>query len=594
MKTITTLWPILFITLACADVADEVIRFNMDAGGVPGAGGAGSNSGGTGGGGPCTAGAVRCADGYEEVCGGSGLWITTNDRGECTVDPCVEARRRRSYIGCEYWPVDLDNAIEVHREAPVNGRCAQEQYQVRDDIEVCISGDDLLGLCDPGRMCPEGFQCRRTSACILDAQGSPFAIVVSNPSDTENVMVTLQDQAGQSHTQSLSPNELVKLFPGALGFADSSVDRSSQGPRAYRLTSTAPIVAYQFNPLDNVGVFSNDGSLLIPDHALDTIYYALTLPTLNRRTGNPAQAGKNSYNGYMTIVGTAAGSTSVRVTLTAAVEAGPNVGRLGTDRTHDFTLNQGDVLNLEAEGDGDLTGSRVEAIDGATKFAMFVGHEATVLTDGAGGQRLCCADHVEEQLFPASTWGTRFAIARTEPRTDQNRRGTAPDMLRILAQKPNTRVEFDPPVSGSCDTLDVGQFCEVFISQDTTITATLPVLVGHFLLSTDGRQGDPALAFAPPREQFRDAYTFLVPDEYDNQYISVAAGQFDTVLLDGRDISGGLSPIAGNWSGGRIEVQPGQHVLTCPQGCGLLVYGYSNAVSYLFAGGLDLEAITVP
>ncbi|MEZ4468373.1 MAG: hypothetical protein R3F43_29050 [bacterium] len=41
-------------------------------------------------------------------------------------------------------------------------------------------------------------------------------------------------------------------------------------------------------------------------------------------------------------------------------------------------------------------------------------------------------------------------------------------------------------------------------------------------------------------------------------------------------------------------MRPGQRRLACPTGCGVLVYGYSQAVSYLFAGGLDLERITVP
>jgi hypothetical protein len=31
---------------------------------------------------------------------------------------------------------------------------------------------------------------------------------------------------------------------------------------AYRVTSELPVVAYQFNPLENVSVFSNDASLL--------------------------------------------------------------------------------------------------------------------------------------------------------------------------------------------------------------------------------------------------------------------------------------------------------------------------------------------
>ena len=54
------------------------------------------------------------------------------------------------------------------------------------------------------------------------------------------------------------------LFPQQLGLADQSLDYSGIETKAYKLVSSAPIVAYQFNPLDNVGVFSNDASLLIP------------------------------------------------------------------------------------------------------------------------------------------------------------------------------------------------------------------------------------------------------------------------------------------------------------------------------------------
>jgi len=489
--------------------------------------------------------------------------------------------------------VDLDNAVEVDVRTPPPTGCLTStnnpDFQLRNDMEVCVNNGGLAGLCDPGGQCPEGFQCRVAPACVLDAQGSPFSVVVSNPSDTDPATVTLLGPSGHAHSQELAPNAIAKLFPGQLGFPDASVDRSSQEARAYKLTSTAPIVAYQFNPLDNVGVFSNDGSLLIPQHALDTIYYVMTLPTLERRPR------KNDYSGYVAIVATSPNPTTIRLTPKTSVRQGTNIGRLDPDVPHEFTLAQGEVLNLEAEAGGDLTGTRIESVDGVTTFAVFVGHEATVLSDRPPQQGLCCADHIEEQLFPASTWGSRFVIARTEPRPDRNRGGgSAPDMLRILAQKPETSVEFNPPVSGNCPVLGVGEFCDVFLSGDTTINASKPILVGHFLLSTDSLSGDPAMAFAAPTEQFREAYTFLVPDEYDVQYISVAAWSTGAILLDGQDQSGRLTPISNNWVGGRIPVQPGQHVLTCPNKCGLLVYGYSRAVSYLFAGGLDLEAITIP
>ena len=66
---------------------------------------------------------------------------------------------------------------------------------------------------------------------------------------------------------------------------DASIDGTGSSRSAFQLISTSPIVAYQFNPLDNEGVFSNDGSLLLPTHAMDSLYLVMSLPTLNRDRG---------------------------------------------------------------------------------------------------------------------------------------------------------------------------------------------------------------------------------------------------------------------------------------------------------------------
>ena len=47
------------------------------------------------------------------------------------------------------------------------------------------------------------------------------------------------------------------------------------------------------------------------------------------------------------------------------------------------------------------------------------------------------------------------------------------------------------------------------------------------------------------------------------------------------------------YRGARHAVNAGQHKITCPSGCGVEVYGYSDAVSYMFAGGLNLETIVI-
>ena len=112
----------------------------------------------------CTAGQTMCVDGFESVCGDNGLWLDTGREGDCggAQDSCADARNRRSYIGCDYWPVDLDNAIEIWQLPPENGQCGDVGgggYVYQDNLEVCSSGDRIYGLCDVGRACPDGFAC---------------------------------------------------------------------------------------------------------------------------------------------------------------------------------------------------------------------------------------------------------------------------------------------------------------------------------------------------------------------------------------------------------------------------------------------------
>ena len=52
----------------------------------------------------------------------------------------------------------------------------------------------------------------------------------------------------------------------------------------------------------------------------------------------------------------------------------------------------------------------------------FGGHEATVFGESTGPTGYpygpYAADHLEEMLFPSTTWGTSFALARSQQRTN--------------------------------------------------------------------------------------------------------------------------------------------------------------------------------
>ena len=578
----------------------------------------------------CAPSSMTCQGRDVAVCGADGLSTTVVETctgtqscvdGAC-VDPCEQAASSRSYLGCEYWAVDLDNAVEAPTTPDQLGAqgcarigAAQQTRQFCNDPDNMVphpngypGNTTSAGLCDPpGNTCPAGYTCTTAPVCVLDAAASPFAVVVANPQAFE-VMVTLTNQAGMSHSQAVAAGAVATLKPQMLGFADQSVDGTSKATRAYRVVADAPVVAYQFNPLDNVGVFSNDASLLIPRTTFDDEYYALTWPTLGRRTPAP---GNHDYSGYLTVVAWEA-DTQIEVTPRTPTRAGTGVAAIAAGTPTTFTLGAYEVLNLAAvapagQVTGDLTGSLVRSVNGKT-FGLFAGTEATGIRHDTPPPGLifpqgpCCADHIEEMMFPASTWGKVFAVARSQVRLPTV---TEPDVVRILAQKAGTTVVIDPaPAMGSCGTLGPGQFCQVEIAQDTVITASEPVLVGQYLksviwqdfLGTTAGSGDPSLSLAVPVEQYRTSYAFLAPMQYDAQYLALTAPMGVTVRLDGADVSTQLTSTFGGgaYRAGRLTVAPGAHKVECTgSGCGIVVMGYSDAVSYMFAGGLDLTQIVI-
>ncbi|HEY5949992.1 MAG TPA: IgGFc-binding protein, partial [Kofleriaceae bacterium] len=569
----------------------------------------------------CDTGTRRCEGNSFEVCVDGGWKVVeqcllycsldgcSSCEGEnCVSDACTQTAEDKSYIGCEYWAVDLDNATEVFGK-PIEGQPGNEcvlwpaSKQLMSPTHVCYDGSwALAGKCDgPANSCPAGFTCTDSPSaaipfgiCALDGEGAPYAIVVSNP-QVYDVAVTVENAAAQTMTVPVAPGEVKAIYPQQLGFPDQGVDGTSKAARAYRITSTAPVVAYQFNPLNNVDVFSNDASLLIPSAGYGTRYIAVSYATLTRR--GPSAPGRDNYNGYVSIVAWQ-DNTQVEVTPTANTLAGADgTPALAANTTTMFTLNKFEVLNLEAEAGpdqyvndglngGDLTGTLIKAVNGKT-FGVFGGHEAVRLSAPNSD---CCADHLEEMMFPTSTWGKRFAVARTVARRD------SPDVLRIVAMEPNTQITMVPqPIGGPCPLLQPGQHCDVRIMQATTVDSTQPITVAHLLMSTIQGQtgiGDPSLGIVPPFEQYRDSYKFLAPQDYDEQYVAIVAKMGDDVRLDSVAVTGWTSFGTGLMTTS-APLSVGTHTISCPLECSVEVYGWSTAVSYLFAGGLNLHTIVI-
>jgi hypothetical protein len=369
--------------------------------------------------------------------------------------------------------------------------------------------------------------------------------------------------------------------------------------RSFRVSSTEPIVVYQFNALKSQ--YSNDASLLLPSPSLGQTYRALSWPS-----GKPVSIlGSPIDRGYLTVLGTRA-NTSVTVVVSQAILAGGSVPATPKGGTVQVTLGPYDVLNLETDGmPGDLTGSIVTS---TAPVAVFVGTELSGGTSSPTppfppndpSNSSCCLDHLEEQLLPVESYGKKFTITRSPPR------GTSyiePDYIRFMGVAATAGVLTNLPPPDDHFTLAPGQVRDTLVTKDFTVIASQPVAIGQIQVSqgyTEQGIGDPSLTVLPAVDQFRQDYLFLVPGSWQKNYVVISMPENTVVKIDGTPIDGSCtSAVIGtldtvNYEARRCPLAEGAHTMTGDKPFGIVAYGYGNAGSYAFVGGSNVKKIYAP
>ncbi|HEU5060415.1 MAG TPA: hypothetical protein VFU21_27980, partial [Kofleriaceae bacterium] len=169
--------------------------------------------------------------------------------GAC-VTACEKAANDPSNVGCEFWAVDLDNEA-FDTEFGVSNDAAAQQF--------------AIGVANENDAPVEVTVWKNTARF-----GDPIA---------EEVVTTVTVPANDMVRIDLPQREV----DGTMGQNGNYVRYSGSGTfvssHAYRILSTGPVVAYQFNPI--VQQFSNDASVLIPVQALGSDYYVIGWPTAN-------------------------------------------------------------------------------------------------------------------------------------------------------------------------------------------------------------------------------------------------------------------------------------------------------------------------
>lgn len=396
-----------------------------------------------------------------------------------------------------------------------------------------------------------------------------FAVAVANP-HAESIAVRVTGGALDVPEVRHIEGEGLEIIE--LPYVDEIARARTSGliaSGAYRVETSRPAAVTQFNPLTSIA--SADASTLLPTAVLGERYRVLTSTMQNVSREHP---------GSFAVVATAPGSTAITVQPTVATSAGGSVPRMRAGQSREFSLEQGDVLQILAEGfSDDLSGS---AIDASAPVAVISGHLCATFPGTA-------CDHLEEQTFPEAAWGDRYVVGSFGSSSDVEY------VIRILASQPNTRVTFDPPSTHAPMTLDAGEVFQLITTGQAMVQGDKPILVGQFVAGRGSGGEDPSLTYAVPLEQYRAHSVFLAAPEFDENFANIVGPTDSPPIVDGVMVANPGSPIGTTglsiW---RVSLEGGTHRVGVPGGTaayGVTVYGFRSAGSYAYPAGMDQREI---
>ncbi len=512
-----------------------------------------------------------------------------------------------------------------------------DQGTIGDVVETCDTSSGLTcsdGACKTG--CEVAVDQPSNVGCVFyavdldqqdgfnDPASAPWGLSLSNASNlTANVTIEM-NEAAPGQPQQLVVVDQQSIPPGALWAVilptrelDCGVmpnDYASPGTclssRAFRVTSSNPIIAYQFNVFENA--YSNDASLLLPTSALG-LNYRIIGWNAGHPVSLPGPFGNILDRSYITVVGTLP-NTQVTVKPSWRIRGNPPVAATPAGGEIVVTINEFDVLNLETD-DGtlqddiatvaDLTGSYVSA---DKPVAVFSGVESTgvglpdnLTYPGWTDDLTCCLDHLEDQMFPAEAVGTKYVIPRSPVRSTSGWR--EPDVIRFVGVAEVANITTSLPAPDNAFTLQPGEVRTTYASNDFTATSDKPFTIGQLQVSNqyiDGPFiGDPSLTTFPPIDQMRTEYVILTPSSWTQNWVVIVQEVGSNVLLDGNPVtscakesSGTIDSVA--YESVRCPLSDGVHQLTGDARFGVVAYGCGSAGSYAFVGGADVKRIYEP
>jgi hypothetical protein len=504
--------------------------------------------------------------------GGGGPTTTVGSGGSTPIveDPktCEEAAASHSYVGCDFWPTVVDNIVFSYFDYAV---------------VVANTGD-------------------ATAEVAVTRLGMRIATTSVPPQSLQTLYLPWVDELKSPSNPSFCALSSVTL----------ETVRADGG--AYHLTSSVPVIVYQFNAIEYAGVggptgkdwsacqqscgfiggcfsFTNDASLLLPTTALTGNYRIGGVPAWTDPMG-----GDFTYPPYFAVTGTADGTTvDIQLSATGAITGGAGVPSAQPGGSASFTLNQGDVVQVVGTVGSDMSGTLVKA---SAPVQVVSG---IACTNNPHDYDAC--DHVEESVLPAETLGQHYFV--TVPTAPQGM--PIGHTVRLYGNVNGTQLSYPGTNPGGPSSIDAGEVVDLgVVSSDFEIVADHELMVASVQLGAnllmpnvpiDQQKGDPAYSFMVAVEQFRKIYVFLAPTDYDLSYVDIVMPLDADVTLDGAALMAPVTPLSSGFGVARVLLGPGNagaHVLSATAPVGIQVMGYGTYTSYQYAGGLNLGHIAPP
>jgi len=544
---------------------------------------------------------------------------------------------------------------------PDGGTCSAEGT-CTPDLRASVDCKGVVTECAPGLACRRG-ECVSACEAAVEAQstigceyvtalptggplteGSCYAVMLANVSDTPVEFELWWGEDRQLSTSyirrprgsgknidyellpdgKLPPGELAIAFlsarkpaydpdwagtacPEGVGAAISEAAWVTNGGRgkAFRLKSSAPVVAYDMYPYGGASTHYPSSSLLLPVSAWGKNYVAVDGYTASSRMG------ARGFYPYMQVIA-AEDDTTVTLLPTVTLGGGPGLADAPAGAPYTTKLARGEFLQFAQKDE--LNGTIVES----DKPVGVVGGNqcADIPVD-----KVAC-DTLHQALPSVALMGDAYVATRYRDRRSSNDTNLEIVPWRIVGAVDGTELRYDPEIPDAPKKIGRGEVVEFFAPGPFVVRSQdkqHPIYVASYMTAGEtapysggsGGMGDPEFVNVAPLDQYLSNYVFLTDPTFGNTnlvFVRKKTNDAPEVMLDC------LGPVTGWQQVGSSEFEMartdlmffGQPVADCANGVhrawsdapfGLTVWGFDDYASYGYVAGMGakpLNEVRVP